>query len=178
MRRIILLLTLIIAASSLALGQTNANSSNRNSGASAQCAGTSLSVRHVDDDAAMGGFRSTTYAFTNKSTAPCTLNGYPRVELLNSKGKAGRRATNKEQLAADTEKTQPQLVTIEPGKTAWFLIQYNSGGAGHMGKPCTTYPKIKIIAPGTTRAFLLRDGIQSCRGTEFEVSPVRSAKPQ
>src|SRR5947209_6276049 len=102
MRRTILLLTLIAAASSLALGQTNVKSvgylQNNKSSAAAQCSGASLSVKVGDTDAAMGGERMVTYSFTNKSTSPCTLNGYPHVELLNRKGTVGRRATNSKEL--------------------------------------------------------------------------------
>src|SRR5205807_4343347 len=45
---------------------------------------------------------------------------------------------------------------------------------GHEVKPFPTYPKVNITAPGTTRAFVLRSEIQPCRGTDVEVSPVRS----
>jgi hypothetical protein len=182
MRRTILLLALIAAASSLALGQTNMKSvgyiQNGKSSAATQCLRENLSLKEGDTDAAMGGVRVTSYIFTNTSSLPCTLKGYPRFEALKRNGLVGRRAVSRESLPGESEKMPPQLVTLEPGKTAWFNIYFNSGGAGHMGKPCPTYPKSKITAPGTTRAFVLRDGIQSCRGTEFEVSSVRSGTPQ
>ena len=176
MRRTILLLTLIAVASSLALGQTNVNNSGQNhkSRATTQCLRESLSVKEGETDAAMGGVRSTPFTLTNNSSAPCTLKGYPRFEVLNSQGRVVRRAVDKEEVPGDSQQGPPQLVTIEPGKTAWFSLYYNSGGAGHVGKPCPTYHKIKIAAPGTTRAFVLRSEIQPCRGIQIEVSPVRS----
>jgi hypothetical protein len=179
MRRTILLLMLIAAASSLALGQANVNNSGQNhkSRATTQCLRESLSVKEGETDAAMGGVRSVPFTFTNKSSAPCTLKGYPRFEVLSSKGRTVRRAVDKEELPG-VNAQKPQLVTIEPGQTAWFGIYYNSGGAGHIGKPCPTYQKIKITAPGTTRAFVLRSDIQPCRGVQIEVSSVRSGTPQ
>lgn len=184
MRRTLLLIALLIAASSLALGQTNVHTiryvQTDNSSASTQCRGEQLSVRHLDnDDAAMGGYRSEDFAFTNTSSSPCTLRGYPRFELLNRAGRPvrGGRAVNSDKLPAQEESQSPQLAALEPGKTAWFQIVYNSGGAGHMGKPCPTSPKVKITAPGTTRGFILRDEIQACKN-RVEISPVRNGMPE
>jgi hypothetical protein len=184
MRRTLLLLALILAATSLALGQTNASHTAYiqadEASASAQCRGDQLSVRSIPDslDAAMGGERSLDFAFKNTSSSPCTLKGYPRVQLLDRSGRPARRgrAVNNADLAGEQPNQTPQLVTLAPGKTAWFLFHFNNGGAGHVGKPCPTYPKIKITAPSTKRDFILREGIQSCR--EVEVSAVQGGTPQ
>jgi hypothetical protein len=69
--------------------------------------------------------------------------------------------------------TAPQLVTIEAGKEATFRVYSNNGGAGYSGKGCPTSRKVKIIAPGTTRVFMLRDEIRSCQ--KVQVSAVRVA---
>lgn len=142
-----------------------------------QCLGSQLSVRHLADDAAMGGQRSVDYAFTNTSSAPCTLKGYPRFELLNKTGRIlGRvRAVWRDQLPGEEQKQPPRVVRLEPQQEAWFRVHYNSGGAGYLGKPCPVAAKIKITAPGTKRGSVLREQIQSCR--EVEVSPVRSDPP-
>jgi hypothetical protein len=177
MRRTILLLALIAIAPTLALGQSSIKSVDRTS-AAAQCLRENLSVKEGETDAAMGGVRSVPYTFTNKSSSPCTLKGYPRFEVLNSRGRVVRRAVGKEQVPGDSQQGPPQLVTLEPGKTAWFSLYFNAGGAGYTGKPCPTYPKVKITAPGTTRAFVLKSEIQPCRGADVEVSPIRSGTPQ
>jgi hypothetical protein len=185
MRRTLLLFALIMTASSLAMGQTNSRHivyiQNGNSGAAAQCRGDQLSARSIPDslDAAMGGVRSMDFAFKNTSTTPCTLKGYPRFELLNRSGRParhGRAVNNARMVSDDGEDQTPQLVTLAPGKTAWFRFHFNTGGAGYVGKPCPTFPKIKITAPGTKRDFILREGIQSC--SELEVSAVQSGKPR
>lgn len=178
----VLLLTLVAAGSAAAIGQTNARRigfvTNDNIAVAARCRGADLSVRHVTEDAAMGGQNTIEYAFKNDSTSPCTLIGYPRFELLD---KAGRvrphgRAINSQQLPGDESRQPPQLVTIEPGKEAGFRVYYNSGGAGYMGKPCPVSRMIWISAPGTTRSFLLPERITSCR--VVKVSAVRSGPPQ
>ena len=182
MRVASLLLTLVVAASAVAINQTTGRRigylRTPNVPDAPQCVRESLSLKEGETDAAMGGVRATDYVFTNTSSSACTLNGYPRIELLNRKGLVGRHAVNSDQLPGDSEKMPPQLVTLESGRTAWFRIYYNSGGAGHIGKPCPTYPKVKIVAPGTTRTFQLRSNIQSCRHTQFQVSAVRSGTPQ
>lgn len=133
----------------------------------APCRDGHLSVRKVNEDAAMGGARMAAYAFTNTSTRLCTLKGYPRFEVLNASGRIvirGRAAA-----AGDAEQ-RPNLIALEPGKTATFFVTYNAGGAGRVGKPCPTYPKVRITAPGNKRGLVLRKAIQLCG--EVEVSPV------
>lgn len=137
------------------------------------CRGADLGVRNVSDDAAMGGEHIGLYAFRNNSSMPCTLKGYPRFQLLNKAGKMllHGQAINSQQLNVDEEKHPPEVVTIAAAGEAWFRIHYNSGGAGYMGKPCPTSSQVRIVAPGTTRALMLKDRINPC-GT-FEVSTVR-----
>lgn len=176
-----LLLALIAAASPTAIGQTNAHLTGfavNNSPAAAQCRGADLLVRHVAEDAAMGGHNTIDYAFKNDSTAPCRLMGYPRFELLDKAGKVRPRgrALNSQQLPGDDSKQPPQLVTIEPGKEAWFRVYYNSGGAGYVGKPCPVSRMVWISAPGATRSFMLPEKVTSCRSVK--VSAVRSTLPQ
>lgn len=141
------------------------------------CLGGQLSVRHLSDDAAMGGERSVEYAFTNTSSAPCTLKGYPRFELLNKSGRllGHVRVVHRDQWPEQDKRQPPRLVRLEPGQEAWFRVHYNSGGAGYLGKPCPTALKIKITAPGARRGSVLREQIQSCR--QVEVSPVRNGLP-
>lgn len=143
----------------------------------ARCHENQLLVRHVSEDAAMGGVRTIDYAFTNNSSSPCTLKGHPRFEVLNKSGRIvrGGRAANGLTRMGDDARMPPRLVTIEPGKTARFLVYYNAGGAGYMGKPCPIYRRVRITAPGAKRGFVLREELQLCGG--LEVSPVGVPSP-
>ncbi len=180
--RVAILLTLAAAASSVTVGQTNIKETayihSTNVGTFVPCRGEDLSVRHVTDDAAMGGHYLIDYALRNNSSSPCTLKGYPRFELLDRSGKVRRRgrASNSQKLPGDETKEPPQLITLEPGKEAGFRVYYNSGGAGHIGKPCPVSRKIRITAPGTTRHFVRREEIRLCFG--LAVSAVRKALPE
>jgi hypothetical protein len=136
------------------------------------CTHENLRVKTGEGDAAMGGVREVPFIFTNVSASPCTLEGYPHLELLSEKGLLVKRAIKQK----SDQRVAP--VTIEPHKTAWFNLNYNAGGAGYMGKPCPTYPKVKIMAPGVTRPFVLRADIQTCARTEFSVTAINSGEPQ
>jgi hypothetical protein len=76
----------------------------------------------------------------------------------------------------DEAQTSPQSIMIEPGKEASFRVYTNNGGAGYMGKPCPMSRKVRISAPGDTRAFVLKDEIRSCQAVQ--VSAVRTASPE
>ncbi len=135
------------------------------------CVHENLRIKEGETEAAMGGVRATPYIFTNTSSSACTLDGYPAVELLNQRGVIVRRSTKQ-------KSDELATATLEPGKTAWFNLNYNSGGAGHIGKPCPAYQKIRITAPAIARPFVLRTDIQTCAQTNFEVSSISPGTPQ
>ena len=178
MRGTILFMIVVTASSNAVLGQTNQNRVKSIKvvigAATTPCRGSDISVRYVDDDAAMGGVHLATFAFKNESASPCSLMGYPVLQLLNKSGRAlpHGRAINSQKLPGDEAKMPPRLITIEPGQEAGFRVYYNSGGAGYLGKPCRTSSKVLISAPGTTRRFILKQEIQSC--TTVNVSSIRS----
>jgi len=146
--------------------------------AAQQCTREQLSLKAGDEDAAMGGVRSVNYTFTNTSSTPCTLKGYPGFLLLNKAGQPvpGKHTVNKAKMFSDSDPVPPTLVTLEAGKTAMFLIYYNNGGAGYTGKPCPTYPKVRVTAPGTTKGFTLKQELQTC--IKVEVSSIRASAPE
>lgn len=170
------LLFIVLAASGTALAQPDSRTTAYKGPVRIPlpCRDQDLSLRHVTDDAAMGGVRMIVYAFKNRSSATCTLRGYPRFELLEKSGAARPhgRAVNSEQLPSDEEKHSPQRVTIAPGEEVGFRVHYNTGGAGYAGKPCPLFHRARITAPGTTQRFVLRERISVCGG--LLVSAIRS----
>lgn len=136
------------------------------------CAREDLKIKEGETDAAMGGVRRTPYVLTNASKAPCTLKGYPALELLNKAGAVVKRATK--------QKTDDPIstATLEPGKTAWFALNFNAGGAGYMGKPCPTYRQVRITTPGAKRPFVLKTEIQTCGKSDFDVTPILAGAPE
>jgi hypothetical protein len=168
-------LALAIIAISLAFAQAYSRASHHSGPKPAiarSCTHEDLKVKAGEGNAAMGGVRETPFIFTNVSASACTLEGYPGLELLSEKGALVKRATKQKSDAAIA------AVTIGPGQTAWFNLDYNAGGAGHMGKPCPVYRKVKITAPGVTQPFVLRAEIQTCARTDFSVTAISSGAPE
>jgi hypothetical protein len=180
MCRALFLAIFIAAAAAAASGQTDSRTTTYKGPVRIPlpCRGPHLAVRHVTEDTAMGGWNSIDYAFKNISLNACTLKGYSRYELLSKTGKLQPRgrAINSEQLPGDETRRRPQLVTIHPGEETGFRVYYNSGGAGYVGKPCPVSRRVRIVAPGTTRAFVLKENITSCR--TVQVSAVRNGPPR
>lgn len=174
-KMIFVLFAVSMPLAAVASAQGNRDFAPAQNSAPAQCGGDQLSLRQEGEDAAMGGLRSMKFVFTNTSSSPCTMKGYPRFELLTKSGRTARRGRAVKGLTrmGDDSKKPPQTVTIEPGKTAVFWIDYVARGAGATGKPCPTYRKFRIVAPGVRRAFVESGSypIEVCSG--LEVSPVR-----
>lgn len=151
---------------------------------SSACRGEQLSLREVEGEADIGGKRYGNYVFTNTSTTTCTLSGYPKFTLLNRRGQLLRNVqveyTNDFVIAGDTNEAVTRdgtvVVTLDPGKTAWFQIFYNDGMAVDHKKPFPVSAKVRVAAPQTGRTFLINSEIQACCGVE--VSAVRSGLPQ
>ena len=169
---------ILLAASSSAAGQERIKLAPNFRIGLQPCRGADLSVRHVADDAAMGGHNLTEYAFKNESLSACTLKGYPQFELLNkSAGLLPKgRAVNSRKLFGDEAPRNPELVPIQPGKEAIFRVYTNNGGAGYMGKRCPMSRWVRIVAPDTTRAFVLKDEIRSCQ--TVRVSAIWPSSPE
>lgn len=114
-----------------------------------QCRNDQLSLE-PEFEAAMGELRHMRFFLTNTSSAPCALIGFPRFEMFNK----SRRATRSIR-AVNVQREPPQLVTIEPGKTATFLISYTARREDEpTGKPCPTYRRFRVTVPGMTRVFV------------------------
>jgi hypothetical protein len=136
------------------------------------CARADLKIKEGETDAAMGGVRRTPFILTNAASSACSLEGYPGVELLNKAGAVVKRATKQK------SEDPIRAVTLEPGKTAWFALNYNAGGAGYTGKPCPTYARLRVTAPGAKTPFVVRSEIQSCGRTDLEVTPITGGTPE
>ena len=148
----------------------------------AQCLDNQLSLRNLGEVIGMGPMRFTEFIFINTSSSACTLKGYPRFEFLNKYGRPakGGLAANGEHFQSlydlPEQLVPPQLVTIEPGKKAKFVINYNARYDEEREKPCPMYRKARINVPGMNRVFVQRFrryAIEVC--SRLEVSPLFAA---
>jgi hypothetical protein len=147
------------------------------SSAPARCGDNQLSLQNLGEVISMGAMRYSEFIFTNTSSVPCTLKGYPRFEFVNKYGRPvrGGMAANGDGFAG-LYSVPPQLVTLEPGKKAKFVVHYNARYDEDREKPCAAYRRAKINVPGMKRVFVQRFqryGIEVCSG--LEVSPLFAA---
>jgi hypothetical protein len=168
MRKFILLATLIIAIPSVAWSQTNTGYSHSNGLAAPRCTGAQLSARHESEDAGAGQ-RDITYAFTNNSSSPCMLSGYPGFVLLNH---AGQRMPGQ----SITHNSDPAtVVTLAPHGKAFFTIHFSS--CSSVGTPpCQISSRVLVTAPGSRRAFILREKLDPFQ-LSVGLSPVKNSAP-
>lgn len=169
--RILLLVALLVLGTTLAIvnasrsGSAKALAANVNEPAAAEvCTGTQLSLEFHDTDAAMGGVRSSSYAFKNNGTAPCSMTGFPAVRLLDRRGRPVRGHPVKH--SEDT----PAAVELAGGGQAYFRVDFSAEGAGYEGPRCARVHKLSIVAPGTTRRFIRNDEVVLCG--DVTVTPV------
>lgn len=145
------------------------------------CTGKQLKLSETDGDADMGGKRYGNYVFTNISSTSCSLSGYPKFAVLNSKGQVMRAVGvtyDHDIINPDSETggKRPPKVTLDPGQTAWFQIFYNDGMALDTKKPFPVSARVRVTAPNDKRAFVLKSSFQVCCGVQ--VSSIRGGLPQ
>jgi hypothetical protein len=89
-----------------------------------------------------------TYMFTNTSATACTLTGFPGLQLLNASGQPLTTTTIR-----NTE--TPSAVTLQPGRQAWFDIEFPTQ-TGFGSLQCPTSAALAVIPPNDTTALVVR----------------------
>lgn len=123
------------------------------------CQTSQLSVRHVDGAAALG-HTGESYAFTNISSSPCTLYGYPGFVPLDADDRplTGVEVTRSE--SNYMHHAQPHQLTLTPGAQASFVIVYvHFSSDGHS---CPKSAKVEITPPNATDHFSLPEHLTPC----------------
>jgi hypothetical protein len=94
-----------------------------------------------------GGTRYTALGFTNRSSSPCTLAGYPKVSFLDRSGRVLGQAVP----------TEPETVTVSPGQYA----------TTELGVASTSLGTCQAITPATLRIVLPSGGVLSVPAGDF-----------
>jgi hypothetical protein len=131
----------------------------------------------------MGGKRYGNYVFTNISSKPCRMSGFPVFTLLDKSGRVMQAVkvtydldTASGDRDSSVKDTQTSSVILQPKQTAWFQIFYNDGFGFDLKKPVPTSAKVKIRAPQTTRTFVIKSSINAYKN--LEISAIRKGLPQ
>jgi hypothetical protein len=112
------------------------------------------------------------YAFvlTNSGTRPCTLDGYPTVQLVAESGNLSTTQSNGNDGVTSVSATSA-LVTIAAGAAASFVLQYSDVPTGTQACPAATGLDIQL--PGGGVGVLASTEIDPCGG-DLYISPVRA----
>jgi hypothetical protein len=136
---------------------------------SAECKLESLSVTAGKPGAA-GGHSRVVLAFINTGTAPCTMQGYPGVAILDagSAQVAQARRTPQGYSGGLPAGQSPPLVPLQPGQSASAIIEaldFNEDGTA-----CKPWSGLLVTAPDDTRSTQLVWAAGGC--ADPQVHPV------
>jgi Protein of unknown function (DUF4232) len=133
----------------------------------ARCTLDKLKVTTGTGDAGTG-HRSIPLIFTNTSSAPCRLYGYPGVAALDGHGNqvAQARRTLSGYLGGTT--TGPANVDISGGQSASALVELIAFNVD--GTACTAYPALLVTPPDETHSVKVAIGTDGC--SDPQIHPV------
>lgn len=144
-----------------------------NSAAVPTCLASQLSIEPHQGGGAAGTI-SLTVSMRNTSATACTLQGYPGMQLLNSQGATvptnvvrGSFTGNAPAAASQP----PSLITLAPGFSATFWLQYEDVPVGNE-TTCPASSKAQITPPNDTAPALVPLNISPCNGGTVHVSPI------
>lgn len=105
--------------------------------------------------------------FTNHSSSPCTLTGYPGVAGLDGSGQQLAQATRTlDGYLAGCGCSAPAVLTLQPGGVVSATVEAVDA---LNGGPCTSYAALLVTPPNTTQSTKLSLAPYSC---DFDVHPV------
>jgi hypothetical protein len=144
-----------------------------NSASAPTCLASQLSIGPHQGGGAAGTI-VLTISMRNASATACTLQGYPGMQLLGAQGtpmptNVVRGGFSGSVPAAVSQ--APSLVTLAPGFTASFWLQYEDVPVGGETS-CPTSAKAQITPPNDTTPALVALAISPCNGGTVHVSPV------
>ncbi|MEV0783246.1 DUF4232 domain-containing protein [Streptomyces sp. NPDC050423] len=128
-------------------GGTGSSSGGSGGNAAAKCrtADLGFAVDPGGEAQSAGSEGHVTVTLTNKGTAPCTLNGYPGVDLMSFSGNTWSMARQ----ASD----KPKAYTVDPGGDTYFTVTYLSYSAeGNSKENEFKTATMSITPPGETES--------------------------
>jgi hypothetical protein len=139
--------------------------------AAATCSGANLTGRLLDANFYDAGFGDWLLELRNTATTPCTMIGYPTVQLLDDRGQPVPTRLHRGAGPALGGRL-PEEVDLASGAAAVFGLEtYACTGTA----PQTAAAQLQVTAPGDTTPIVIKldKGITSCTGGDVLVSPVR-----
>ena len=126
-----------------------------------RCTNSAISVT-AGPSSGSAGHANTPVIFTNTSSSPCTIFGYPGVAALDSAGSQTAQATR-------TGTPQPTHLILTPGNTASALVINTNIPSGNETS-CPSWSGLLVTPPNDTKSTKLILQLPGCNG--FTVSAV------
>lgn len=110
---------------------------------------------------------------TNASSATCTMQGYPGMQLLSSSGAPITTTVVRGQahFPNPSANEAPAAISLAPGATARFSIQYSDVPVGDETS-CPSSAKSEVTPPTDTAYGVMTLKIAPCDNGTVHVSPV------
>lgn len=151
---------------------TPASSSPTTAAGLARCATANLAGSIAGSSGAAGTIE-TTVALRNATTVPCTLGGYPGLQLIGSGGTALPTTVVRRGSYSFTA-MPPTTVTLGGGESAYFNIGYSDVPVGGETS-CPTSATLEVTPPNAFDHLVVTAALTPCGNGTLVVSPVFSA---
>lgn len=160
-------------STSTSTGSTGSSTSTTGASGVATCLASQLQIAPLQGNGAAGTIYQTV-SLTNTSSATCTLDGYPGMQLLDAQGSSiptnvVRGGSPSFPTAAANQ--PPATVTLAPQQAAVFSLDYEDVPVGDETS-CPTSTKAQITPPNDTASAVVTLQITACGGGTVHVSPV------
>jgi Protein of unknown function (DUF4232) len=153
---------------------TDTTTSGSSVSAPAHCQSKQLTVRVGPAGAAAGSIGISVY-FKNASRSTCSLDGYPRLQMLTS---TGRSIPTRHGVSTTVPQLRPRLVSLTPGASATFYTGF-ADRTGYADDRCPGSARVAITPPDTNTPITVAwriapygGSIQNLQCGKLAVSPV------
>lgn len=134
-----------------------------------RCATAALTGSVVGSSGAAGTIE-TTVALKSTGTAPCSLAGYPGLQMLSASGSSLPTLVVRKGSYSFTSMA-PTGVLVAPGQSAYFNIGYSDVPVGNESS-CPTSASIEVTPPNAFDHLVMTAALAPCGGGTLVVSPV------
>ena len=153
--------TSVVSTTAAKVTTTTAKATTTTAPGPTRCTNSAISVT-AGPSSGSAGHANTPVIFTNTSSSPCTIFGYPGVAALDSAGSQTAQATR-------TGTPQPPHLLLTPGNTASALVINTNIPSGNETS-CPSWSGLLVTPPNDTKSTKLILQLPGCSG--FTVSAV------
>lgn len=116
------------------------------------CSGSQLAIT-LTHTGALGGQAGGYLTFTNKSTSPCQISGWPGVTGVSKTGTSAALAHAQSTMYGAWQYSAPvPLVYLAPGDSAYAVVAADDNPAGSASSCPSPYAQLRVTVPGSTTA--------------------------